>query len=368
MSVFANKRKIVHKGNGLVETCPAPDVCKTPSPGGPVPIPYVNIANDSDLADGTKDVKIEGNMVALKGANLAMSSGDEGGTAGGGIVSSKIKGKMTWMLYSMDVVFENQGVVRFMEPIMHNGNASNVPNPQHLGGFDGSYPGLDSKAVCPKCGKTMEEHDPGFDIPQTPETKKAASDFREKLLANKDAASALSGGGRMVGVMVVKCGNTPPKMIACISGAGAPGWKAAALSLGMVPVDIPSPRDFAAQYPNQTNAPGSPTPPGACAAPRMLSKAQNSGCTPLAMSEVWAGASSHTQTDGHRAESCATCKANLPKMLCPNDEKKGKKPRQPLSEGAQASMERQETAARVKKQMEEAKAAKIARRAARSGS
>ena len=69
-----------------------PDVCKTPSPGGPIPIPYVNIAMDSQLAEGSTKTKIEGNPIALESSNISTSSGDEPGTAGG-IMSSKFKGK-----------------------------------------------------------------------------------------------------------------------------------------------------------------------------------------------------------------------------------------------------------------------------------
>jgi len=40
---------IVHKDSG--GTSPVfPDVCKTPSPGGPIPIPYPNIAKSSDAS------------------------------------------------------------------------------------------------------------------------------------------------------------------------------------------------------------------------------------------------------------------------------------------------------------------------------
>ncbi len=49
-TVFANSRSIVHKGDGQVNVAAPPDVCKTPSPAGPVPIPYVNVAKTSDLA------------------------------------------------------------------------------------------------------------------------------------------------------------------------------------------------------------------------------------------------------------------------------------------------------------------------------
>jgi hypothetical protein len=89
-------------------------------------VPYVNVAKDGDLADGTKTVKIEDNSVALKSSSLMISTGDEGGTAGGGVVSSKIKGKMTWAVSSTDVKFEGKGVIRFMDTCLHNGNASNT--------------------------------------------------------------------------------------------------------------------------------------------------------------------------------------------------------------------------------------------------
>lgn len=126
MSVFGNGRSILHKGDGRVQTSGTPDVCKTPSPGGPVTIPYPNIAKDSDLSDGTTSVKIEGNPVALQSSSLATSTGDEAGTAGGGVVSSKTKGKCTWVAASSTVMFEGKGVVRFLDTCLHNGNTSNA--------------------------------------------------------------------------------------------------------------------------------------------------------------------------------------------------------------------------------------------------
>jgi hypothetical protein len=125
--VYANSRSIIHKGDGLVQTAVAPDVCKTPSPGGPIPVPYPNVAMDSDLDGAAETVLIEGNPTATKRSNLMVSTGDEAGSAGGGIISSKIKGKMTWTDASPDVKAEGDGVVRFLDPTMHNGNASNAP-------------------------------------------------------------------------------------------------------------------------------------------------------------------------------------------------------------------------------------------------
>jgi hypothetical protein len=60
---------------GIAESFP--DVCETPSPGGPIPIPYPNIAKSSDTSKGTKKVKTEGKMPMTKGASYKKSTGDE---------------------------------------------------------------------------------------------------------------------------------------------------------------------------------------------------------------------------------------------------------------------------------------------------
>ena len=57
----------------------SPDVCKTPSPAGPIPIPYPNIAKSSDTSSGSKKVKTEGKMSSTK-EDFEMSVGDESGT------------------------------------------------------------------------------------------------------------------------------------------------------------------------------------------------------------------------------------------------------------------------------------------------
>ncbi len=87
MSIFA----ITTTGQGQCMGTP-PDVCKTPTPGGPVPIPYPNIAMLSD-GKGCKKVKIQNKHVLRQGDKMSKSSGDNAGTAGGGVVSNKFKGK-----------------------------------------------------------------------------------------------------------------------------------------------------------------------------------------------------------------------------------------------------------------------------------
>ncbi len=92
VTVGVNFLSVVHaSSNGT--TIAFPDVCKTPSPAGPIPIPYPNIAKSSDTAKGTTKVKCDGNPTCVKDSNFSMSTGDEAGSAGGGVVSNKIKGK-----------------------------------------------------------------------------------------------------------------------------------------------------------------------------------------------------------------------------------------------------------------------------------
>ena len=45
---------LVHKGSNGNSIATIPDVCKTPSPGGPVPILYPNISQSIALAKGTE--------------------------------------------------------------------------------------------------------------------------------------------------------------------------------------------------------------------------------------------------------------------------------------------------------------------------
>lgn len=118
-STFANSRGIVHKGSGGISIV-FPDVCKTPTPGGPVPIPYPNIGKSSDASKGPKSVKTDGKMPMVKSAKYTMSVGDEAGTAGGGIISGKIKGECEFMMYSFDVKFEGKNVCRMGDPLFHN--------------------------------------------------------------------------------------------------------------------------------------------------------------------------------------------------------------------------------------------------------
>jgi hypothetical protein len=119
VTVGVNNLSVVHASSNGITTA-FPDVCKTPSPAGPIPIPYPNIAQSSDTASGTSSVKCDGNPACVKDSNFKMSTGDEAGSAGGGVASNKIKGKAEFVNVSFDVKFEGKGVARALDPMLHN--------------------------------------------------------------------------------------------------------------------------------------------------------------------------------------------------------------------------------------------------------
>lgn len=119
-TVGVNMLSVVHKSsNGT--TLAFPDVCKTPAPPAPfVPIPYPNVAMSTNTASGSKKVKMDGNPVCVKDSNFSTSTGDEAGTAGGGIISAKIKGKAEFVLFSFDVKVEGKNAARALDLMLHN--------------------------------------------------------------------------------------------------------------------------------------------------------------------------------------------------------------------------------------------------------
>ena len=120
VTVNVNGLSLCHKGSGGVSMATIPDVCKTPSPGGPVPIPYPNVAKSSDLAKGTTSVKADGGkMCANYGSEFSLSVGDEPGTAGG-VKSSTFKKEASWITYSFDVKLEGKGACRLTDKMFHN--------------------------------------------------------------------------------------------------------------------------------------------------------------------------------------------------------------------------------------------------------
>ncbi len=345
--VFANSRSILHKGDGNQHVSGPPDVCKTPSPGGPVPIPYPNIAMDSDLAKGTKKVKINGKSVATEAANLSTSTGDEAGTAGGGLISSKTKGKLTWGSASTDVIAEGNGVARFMDVTQHNGNIFNTAITA-LG--SATTPGYGDDPAdgpnCMICGEDKAKHRLESDNTLADLAAKLAKDLKGKF-ANEQKAydeaeikKALAKAerdrkagkdkevkipdrkkGYMLGVLICQCKSPkePKKYAGLSSGRKGGNWdkckaefNAAAGRLGLTPVVVPpQPPPLSGNNPSPNPPPvfgaitegawtaakaavekaqGGPNiglPPLVCAAPKIIQKCLDEGHKPAKLLEIW---------------------------------------------------------------------------------
>jgi hypothetical protein len=125
IKVNGTNLSLVHKMSNGISTATIPDVCKTPTPGGPVPIPYPNIAQSITLSDGTTTVKGDKVMAANKGSKFSLSNGDNAGTIGG-VKSNVFMKEATWLLYSFDVKMDSKNACRFTDPMYHN--AENTVN------------------------------------------------------------------------------------------------------------------------------------------------------------------------------------------------------------------------------------------------
>lgn len=132
--VYANDLEIACKSTDGVATTAFPDPCWSPPPpkGGPILVPYGNVAYAPDITNGTCTVFIAGETVAIEDkAYFATSTGNEPATEAfaKGDKTSVIKGKAYFRSWSLDVVFEGLGVDRHTDMVSHNHGSmpSNTP-------------------------------------------------------------------------------------------------------------------------------------------------------------------------------------------------------------------------------------------------
>ncbi|MGN7744055.1 PAAR-like domain-containing protein [Pseudomonas sp. 22526] len=124
--VFANGREISCKAASGKAICAFPDACFTPPQAPPTPagtpIPYPNTGMARDTSRGSRTVKITRREVMLKNKSyFRKSTGDEAGSAPKkGIVTSKNKGKVYFVSWSMDIKIEGENVVRHLDMTTHN--------------------------------------------------------------------------------------------------------------------------------------------------------------------------------------------------------------------------------------------------------
>jgi uncharacterized Zn-binding protein involved in type VI secretion len=115
--------------NGDGQCFAFPDTCKTPTPGGPVPLPYPNTAMLTQASGGTvsSKVKIMGSKAATEVTEISMSSGDEAGSVGG-IASNKIKGPCKFKQGSSKVKIEGNGAA-YLGAMIGQNDSSNCNMP-----------------------------------------------------------------------------------------------------------------------------------------------------------------------------------------------------------------------------------------------
>lgn len=192
-TIVVNMKTVIHASSVGIATF-FPDACKTPTPGGPVPMPYPNIAMSKDTTSGSTTVKCDGNPINLKSSKFMMSQGDEAGVAMG-VLSNKIKGSADWLLYSMDVKANGKNVCRLMDLMRSNGGGNdNTPpapcmQPPMGGGAGGGGDGSGGGGGKAKRGGKKGKGNKGRQNKKKKKTKKkkACKDLNKKKMSKADA-------------------------------------------------------------------------------------------------------------------------------------------------------------------------------------
>ncbi|WP_437641892.1 DUF4150 domain-containing protein [Sorangium sp. So ce854] len=116
---LANQMKMVASASsGHTSVTPGPiDACKTPTPGGPVPMPYPNIGVTVTIGPGyTTKTLAMGTPMYTKKSKMALTNGDQPGVALG-VVSNRVMGMAQPLMSSNDVLAESGGVARTFDSI-----------------------------------------------------------------------------------------------------------------------------------------------------------------------------------------------------------------------------------------------------------
>lgn len=112
---------------GAVASATVPDICNTPTPAGPVPVPYPNIAETTMADPGglVQDVLIAGMPAMNQMSKILISNGDQAGV-NGGVISGKVMGEMNFLTASACVTVGGKPAVRVTSLTGHNGAPLNT--------------------------------------------------------------------------------------------------------------------------------------------------------------------------------------------------------------------------------------------------
>jgi hypothetical protein len=103
-----------------------PDVCKTPTPVGPIPIPYPNMSMGMTRVPPTTKVFIGGTPAHNMGTTGTISNGDNAGVAGG-VASQMVMGPDRHMTGAFTVLLQGQPATKMTSITGQNGMSLNVP-------------------------------------------------------------------------------------------------------------------------------------------------------------------------------------------------------------------------------------------------
>jgi hypothetical protein len=175
MSVTVNPPKTpVTKGSRGVASATMPNVCKMPGPPAPFVLTALpNVGKSGDSPKGyTKNVKVGGQPVAIRGASFTSTGDAASKGTGGGLVSTNTHGPTTFAgPGSRDVKFEGKNVQLLGDPMLNNCNpAGRMPNSATMVGLmqKSGLVALLGDEYCPLCKK---EHGEAGRLAETADTQ-----------------------------------------------------------------------------------------------------------------------------------------------------------------------------------------------------
>ncbi|SDV47150.1 DUF4150 domain-containing protein [Chitinasiproducens palmae] len=98
-----------------------PDVCQMPTPTGPVPVPYPNIAMPTMGTPPAETVLVSGAPALNLQSEIPMTNGDQAGPLGG-VTSGTIMGPAKFTQGSQKVMIGGSPAVRLTTPTSQNQN------------------------------------------------------------------------------------------------------------------------------------------------------------------------------------------------------------------------------------------------------
>jgi hypothetical protein len=97
-----------------------PDVCLTPSPAGPVPVPYPNMGARPMAVSAVYKVLFNAAPAHNMGTNIPLTNGDNAGVATG-VASGMVMGKSQCMTGAFTVLVGGKPATRLSSVTMQNG-------------------------------------------------------------------------------------------------------------------------------------------------------------------------------------------------------------------------------------------------------